>query len=164
MSAPARDLTISHQPLAISPPQPLSQPSAKIMRLGRHELLVRQRLDAARFDVDDAVGLLHLALDDEGSLLRDEQPAFFKKFGRDDRIRDAGLVFEADEHDAFGRAGPLPADHVARDAHPRDPADHPRAPAPPPPTAPPAGAPRNNSAPRFPPAYAAHPCSTPRAL
>ena len=32
------------------------------MRLGGHELSVRQRLDAARFDVNDAVGLLHFAL------------------------------------------------------------------------------------------------------
>lgn len=36
---------------------------------------------------------------------------------RDNCVRDAGLILEADEYESFRRAGTLAANDIARDAH-----------------------------------------------
>src|SRR3954468_14919105 len=65
------------------------------------------------FDVEDAFLDLHDAVDDEGGLLDDEQPTALEELRVDDDVRDAGLVFEAEEERAVCGAGPLAADDGA---------------------------------------------------
>ena len=54
----------------------------------------------------------HARFDDDAALL-------FEEFRPDEKIGDAGLVFDSDEHHAVGGARHLPDEHEANSAKPR---------------------------------------------
>ena len=74
-------------------------------------------LDGGRFNVDDAFDVLQATSDAERGFTGDDEAAALKEVGAHDGVGDAGLVFEADEDNALGRAGTLAADHRAGDEH-----------------------------------------------
>ena len=74
-------------------------------------------LDVARLDDINAVGGLQPAFDQKKTFLRNCQAKFFEQLRRDDRVRNARFIFEADEDKSFSRARTLPTDHVPRDAN-----------------------------------------------
>ena len=89
----------------------------KIVRTAAYELFVREWFDPLRFDQHYVVRILYLAFDQEKWLFRYQQSQLLEKIGRDDRIGNAGFIFEADEHKSFRRPRPLTTDHIARDLH-----------------------------------------------
>src|SRR5204862_2588497 len=80
------------------------------------ELAVVEAFDVAGLDDVNTVGGLQAAFDQEEAFLCDGEAKLFEKLRGDDRVGDAGFVFEADEDKAFGSTRALAADDVARDA------------------------------------------------
>ena len=89
----------------------------EIMRGGGGQFVRRHGGDAAGFDDDDVVGVLHGAFYFQKRFLRDDEPQFLEKFGRDDGVAHARFIFQADENKTFGRAGTLAANDVAGNPH-----------------------------------------------
>jgi len=87
------------------------------MGVAAGELAVGEGFDFFRFHDHDVVGVLDLAFDDEKVFLGNEQALFFEELRRDNGVGNAGFVLEADKDEAFGGAGALTADDVARDTH-----------------------------------------------
>ncbi|MEX2382771.1 MAG: hypothetical protein WD490_10335, partial [Opitutales bacterium] len=55
----------------------------------------------------DAIAGLEDTCNGEEGFLTDDEPVFFEELRADDRIADAGFVFEADEDDSLCRPGTL---------------------------------------------------------
>jgi hypothetical protein len=91
----------------------------KIVGGGGGQVGSSERLDGLRLHMDHVLDVLEHAGDDEEWLLGDEQTAVLEKLGSDDGVGGAGFVFEADEDEAFGSAGSLPAGHLAADTEQR---------------------------------------------
>ena len=64
------------------------------------------KMDHLAFALDAAVHRHHARREDDS-------PLMFEHFRPDDEIGDSGLVFDGDEHDAFGGSGHLPDEHQA---------------------------------------------------
>ena len=58
----------------------------KIVGLASDELFVGERSDFARFNQDDAIGILHLAFDEEKGFLSYHKPKPFEQIWLDNRI------------------------------------------------------------------------------
>jgi len=89
----------------------------KIIRLRPDKFPMFQSFYFFGLDVDDVFDVLQAAFDHQKGFLGDYQAVGLKHGRRDDGIADAGLVFEADEHKAFGRARALAANDAAGDAN-----------------------------------------------
>ena len=76
---------------------------------------MRQRRNLSRFHEHDIIGVLHFAFDEQKRLFRDHEPEALKQIRSDDRIRDSGLIFQADENKSFRRPRPLTANHIPGD-------------------------------------------------
>lgn len=74
-----------------------------------------ERRDGDRLDMDDTVLDLKLPGDAQGGLEVDDETVFFELRWSHDAVGDAGFVFKGDEDKTLGGAGPLAADHAARD-------------------------------------------------
>src|SRR5580765_2985219 len=72
-----------------------------------------EAMDPLSFDMDDAVNILEDAFDNKIGFFSNYKAAFFKKVWRNDRVSDAGFIFDADENKSFRCAGPLTANDVA---------------------------------------------------
>src|ERR1051325_5628279 len=76
-----------------------------------------ENLHAIGFHGNDIVDILQAAFDQEKFTSNNCEAILLKNVGRDDCIRDAGLVFETQEHETFGGAGTLSSDDSAGNQH-----------------------------------------------
>ena len=60
--------------------------------------------------------MLQPAFEQKKRLTHDRHSIFRKDVRRNDGVRDPGFIFDAQEHEAFRRARPLPRNHRSRDA------------------------------------------------
>ena len=77
----------------------------------------KKRLDDSGFDGDHAVLVLQNAFNYEKWIVHDDGVIFFEKLRRDDDVRDAGFIFEAQEYESFRGARALANDNRAAYAH-----------------------------------------------
>jgi hypothetical protein len=89
----------------------------EVMRTAADEVFVVEAFDVVGFDGDDVVNVLEAAGDEEERFLGDDEAEFLEEVRVDDGVGDGGLVFKADEDEAFGSAGALAANDVAGDAN-----------------------------------------------
>ena len=68
--------------------------------------------------MDDIVDILQRAIEEKKLSLNDRGAILFKNIGCDDDVRNAGLIFDAEEDETFRGAGTLPRDDAAGDADP----------------------------------------------
>ena len=70
--------------------------------------------EALRKNVDDALHILNLSLNQQPLFGEDGEAEGVEDIGHDDHVEDTGFVFEADKEDAFGGAGSLADNDAAR--------------------------------------------------
>src|SRR5271157_2830224 len=90
--------------------------SIKIMRSGRG-LGDAERQDALGFHGNHIVLILQLSFNEQELLTDNHQTVLRKQIWSDDGIGDASLIFEAEEDEALGGAGPLARDYGAGDSN-----------------------------------------------
>ena len=76
-------------------------------------LCYRQRPDLERFYRDHVVLMPEASFDQDESFGRNDGPVPFQHVGCEDRVCDAGLVFQAQENEAFGCSGALTCDDAS---------------------------------------------------
>ena len=69
-----------------------------------------------RFDVNHAVLILQRPFDQQEAAARDDDAVALEDIGSKDDVGDAGFIFEREEDEALGRAGPLACDDATGDA------------------------------------------------
>ena len=77
----------------------------------------KKRLDDSGFDGDDAVLVLQNAFNYEKWIVHDDGVIFFEKLRRDDDVRYAGFIFEAQEYEPLRGSGTLANDNRAGYTH-----------------------------------------------
>jgi len=70
-------------------------------------------LDARSLHMDDGIDVLERAFEEEKLALNHGGAIAIENVRRDDDVRNAGFVFEADEDETFRCAGTLARDHAA---------------------------------------------------
>src|SRR4026208_215078 len=75
-------------------------------------------LNACSFHVNDIVDVLQRTIEEKELALNDRGTIALKDIRRDDDVRNAGFVFEAEEDEAFCCAGSLSCDDTSGNANP----------------------------------------------
>ena len=75
-----------------------------------------QRFETGSPHCENAVDVLHFTIDNEIRVIKDSGALTVEDVRHDDGIGDTGLIFQAEEKQAFGGTRTLPADDAAGDA------------------------------------------------
>ena len=89
----------------------------KVVR-SRRRHCVRQRLDAARSDVNHVVLILQRTFDQKQRLVHEYYSILVEYVRRHDHVSYSGLVFHAQKQKPFRRSGTLADDHQSGDSYP----------------------------------------------
>src|SRR5215471_11150132 len=76
-----------------------------------------ERLEAGGPHGEDAVDVLHFAIDDQIRIIEDGGSLAIENIRHDDSVRNAGFIFQAEKQQSFGGSRTLAADDAARDTN-----------------------------------------------